>query len=103
MAEERGASGRSVEETSSLLPWDGFSSWINCICVVTFDLELGQALEVSMNTTCVRGSTSISMLACDFSSSVRYQLVKSITAVSMYFSFSVGFVHNISVLIFTQR
>lgn len=26
--------------------WDRFSSWIHCICIVTFDLELGQAIEV---------------------------------------------------------
>lgn len=26
--------------------WDRFSEWIHCICVVTFDLELGQAMEV---------------------------------------------------------
>ncbi|KAK0078445.1 hypothetical protein PV325_002477 [Microctonus aethiopoides] len=25
--------------------WDNFNSWIHCICVVTFDLELGQAVE----------------------------------------------------------
>lgn len=30
----------------SVLPWDRFSQWIYCICVVTFDLELGQAMEV---------------------------------------------------------
>lgn len=30
-----------------ILPWDGFSEWFHCFCVVTFDLELGQALEVS--------------------------------------------------------
>ncbi|XP_005997825.1 DENN/MADD domain containing 6Aa [Latimeria chalumnae] len=29
-----------------VLPWDRFSSWIHCICVVGFDLELGQAVEV---------------------------------------------------------
>lgn len=28
------------------LPWDAFSDWIHAIAVVTFDLELGQALEV---------------------------------------------------------
>ncbi|XP_043934710.1 protein DENND6A isoform X2 [Protopterus annectens] len=28
------------------LPWDHFSSWLHCICVVGFDLELGQAVEV---------------------------------------------------------
>lgn len=26
--------------------WKNFSNWIHCICVVTFDLELGQALEL---------------------------------------------------------
>ncbi|XP_006631043.2 DENN/MADD domain containing 6Aa isoform X1 [Lepisosteus oculatus] len=29
-----------------LLPWDHFSAWLHCICVVGFDLELGQAVEV---------------------------------------------------------
>uniref|UniRef100_A0A6I8NGA0 DENN domain containing 6B n=1 Tax=Ornithorhynchus anatinus TaxID=9258 RepID=A0A6I8NGA0_ORNAN len=28
------------------LPWARFSSWLECVCVVTFDLELGQAMEV---------------------------------------------------------
>ncbi|CAI5448082.1 unnamed protein product [Caenorhabditis angaria] len=27
-------------------PWDRFKDWLHSICVVTFDLELGQALEV---------------------------------------------------------
>ncbi|GIY16358.1 protein DENND6B [Caerostris darwini] len=30
----------------SVLPWDRFSRWVYCICVVTFDLELGQAMEM---------------------------------------------------------
>lgn len=34
---------------SSILPWDRFKAWVHCICVVTFDLELGQAMEVSCN------------------------------------------------------
>ena len=28
------------------LPWDLFQNWVYCICIVTFDLELGQAMEV---------------------------------------------------------
>ncbi|KAJ8387350.1 hypothetical protein AAFF_G00157270 [Aldrovandia affinis] len=28
------------------LPWARFSSWLECVCVVTFDLELGQAIEL---------------------------------------------------------
>ena len=32
----------SVEENS----YERFYHWLSCICVVTFDLELGQALEV---------------------------------------------------------
>ena len=30
----------------TILPWDRFSNWLHCACVVTFDLELGQAMEV---------------------------------------------------------
>ena len=30
-----------------ILPLDRFRRWVTCFCVVTFDLELGQALEVS--------------------------------------------------------
>lgn len=33
-------------EQAALLPWDRFSAWLHCICVVGFDLELGQAVEV---------------------------------------------------------
>nr|XP_033782665.1 protein DENND6A [Geotrypetes seraphini] len=36
---------RSLAEALSL-PWDRFSAWLHCICVVGFDLELGQAVEV---------------------------------------------------------
>ncbi|XP_060516029.1 protein DENND6A [Cylas formicarius] len=25
--------------------WEGFNNWLHCICIITFDLELGQALE----------------------------------------------------------
>ena len=34
------------EKEAPLLPWDNFSNWVHAICVVTFDLELGQAMEV---------------------------------------------------------
>lgn len=37
----------SARNSDKILPWDRFSNWIHCICIVTFDLELGQALEVS--------------------------------------------------------
>ncbi|CAL1527157.1 unnamed protein product [Lymnaea stagnalis] len=30
----------------AILPWDRFNNWIHCACVVTFDLELGQAMEL---------------------------------------------------------
>lgn len=35
------------EYEGPVLPWDRFRKWVTCFCVVTFDLELGQALEVS--------------------------------------------------------
>lgn len=28
--------------------WEQFSNWVHCICIVTFDLELGQAIEVNI-------------------------------------------------------
>lgn len=31
---------------SSLKPWDRFADWVHCVCVVTFDLEIGQMIEV---------------------------------------------------------
>lgn len=34
-----------------LLRWDGFSAWLHCVCVVGFDLELGQAVEVRPSRT----------------------------------------------------
>ena len=48
---ERGAmrAELSREDSSERGPpvsWDNFSHWVCCVCVVTFDLELGQALEV---------------------------------------------------------
>ncbi|XP_064632620.1 protein DENND6B-like isoform X2 [Lineus longissimus] len=35
-----------LSTTETILPWDRFSSWLHCACVVTFDLELGQAMEI---------------------------------------------------------
>ena len=31
---------------STLSPWERFADWIHCFCVVTFDLEIGQMIEV---------------------------------------------------------
>uniref|UniRef100_A0A7N6F882 UDENN domain-containing protein n=1 Tax=Anabas testudineus TaxID=64144 RepID=A0A7N6F882_ANATE len=33
-------------DEDSWCPWARFSSWLECVCVVTFDLELGQAIEL---------------------------------------------------------
>ena len=37
-------------EGAAVLPWDRFENWVHCFCVVTFDLELGQAMEVRATT-----------------------------------------------------
>ena len=63
-AEEEGeaplfvAAGATPEEDEEddgrgrgLLRWDGFSAWLHCVCVVGFDLELGQAVEVRPGRT----------------------------------------------------
>ncbi|KAM6161884.1 protein DENND6B isoform 2-T2 [Erethizon dorsatum] len=38
------SSGRAARGAAA--PWARFSAWLECVCVVTFDLELGQALEL---------------------------------------------------------
>ncbi|GCB74124.1 hypothetical protein scyTo_0003211 [Scyliorhinus torazame] len=46
---ETGGRARTVKCCSGsgpALPWDRFSAWLECVCVVTFDLELGQAIEL---------------------------------------------------------
>lgn len=37
----------SSENELKVKDWEGFHNWLYCICVITFDLELGQALEVT--------------------------------------------------------
>ncbi|XP_073969461.1 protein DENND6B [Rhodnius prolixus] len=44
-----GGAERPNDETdgeASQKPWERFSAWVHAVCIVTFDLELGQALEV---------------------------------------------------------
>ncbi|XP_040886086.1 protein DENND6B isoform X2 [Toxotes jaculatrix] len=35
----------AADSGDSRCPWSRFASWLECVCVVTFDLELGQAIE----------------------------------------------------------
>ncbi|KAM5250588.1 protein DENND6B isoform 2-T2 [Hipposideros larvatus] len=37
---------RSSGAQAPAAPWARFSAWLECVCVVTFDLEVGQALEL---------------------------------------------------------
>uniref|UniRef100_A0A3Q2QZR5 DENN/MADD domain containing 6Aa n=1 Tax=Fundulus heteroclitus TaxID=8078 RepID=A0A3Q2QZR5_FUNHE len=46
-----GPGGDEEPGEAFLLPWDRFSAWLHCICVVGFDLELGQAVEVKPKTS----------------------------------------------------
>ena len=47
-SEHASIAGRDGSDTtkSENGTWELFSNWACCVCVVTFDLELGQALEV---------------------------------------------------------
>ncbi|XP_062347474.1 protein DENND6B isoform X2 [Cinclus cinclus] len=42
----RAGPSRRRAAVASPLPWGRFAAWIDCVCVVTFDLELGQAMEL---------------------------------------------------------
>ncbi|VDN35582.1 unnamed protein product [Gongylonema pulchrum] len=39
-------SGAGSGDALDTPPWENFGRWIYCICVVTFDLEVGQSIEV---------------------------------------------------------
>ncbi|XP_063068469.1 protein DENND6B [Engraulis encrasicolus] len=45
-ASEAAAAREDVDSPDGSLPWARFSAWLECVCVVTFDLELGQAIEL---------------------------------------------------------
>ncbi|XP_059904583.1 protein DENND6B [Gadus macrocephalus] len=45
-ASHHNETGNAVERTDSRSTWAQFLSWLECVCVVTFDLELGQAIEL---------------------------------------------------------
>jgi hypothetical protein len=51
MAEGSREQSEEQQGLYAVLPWDKFSNWLHCICVVTFDLEIGQTLEVSIQTS----------------------------------------------------
>lgn len=53
----------SLNDTS-LLPWDRLADWIHCICVVTFDLEIGQMIEVLHLSLHLPFSLSLSTNSC---------------------------------------
>lgn len=44
------------DKSPLLLPWDRFQNWLHCVCVVTFDLEVGQAMEVGFIATSVHST-----------------------------------------------
>ena len=48
LAEEREVTGdtQRFSQEKKRSPWANLRQWVSCICVVTFDLELGQAIEV---------------------------------------------------------
>ena len=35
-----------MNRQQTLLPWDRFRQWVYCIAIVTFDIELGQTIQV---------------------------------------------------------
>ncbi|XP_051976442.1 protein DENND6B-like [Xyrauchen texanus] len=41
-----GASKAAATNAEITAPWSCFSAWLECVCVVTFDLELGQSIEL---------------------------------------------------------
>ncbi|XP_011307173.1 protein DENND6A [Fopius arisanus] len=44
-SKKESSNGASEENPGVKRKWENFQNWLHCICVVTFDLELGQAVE----------------------------------------------------------
>lgn len=42
----------NAKEKVTYEKWERFNNWVHCICIVTFDLELGQAIEVISPLLC---------------------------------------------------
>ena len=51
--DSRGADGLAAPQQPGDVIYPNLSHWISCFCVVTFDLELGQALEVCCSDTSI--------------------------------------------------
>lgn len=63
-ASEAAAAREDVDSPDGSLPWARFSAWLECVCVVTFDLELGQAIEVNMaHTLCANDLRKLRILS----------------------------------------
>ncbi|XP_029154831.1 protein DENND6A isoform X2 [Nylanderia fulva] len=44
-SKELGNNINAKKEMKKFEKWERFNNWVHCICIVTFDLELGQAIE----------------------------------------------------------
>ena len=47
------AQEESLSDSAATSPWERMADWIHCFCVVTFDLEIGQMIEVFIFTSSV--------------------------------------------------
>ena len=47
------AQEESLSDSAATSPWERMADWIHCFCVVTFDLEIGQMIEVFIFTLCM--------------------------------------------------
>ena len=45
----KGLNNETTKEEVVYGKWERFTNWVHCICIVTFDLELGQAIEVTIH------------------------------------------------------
>ena len=45
-SEEEASFQNDLSKEEDAAAWDRLSDWLHCVCVVTFDLEIGQMIEV---------------------------------------------------------
>ena len=66
-----GATQQLLSQDKKRSTWPSLGQWVSCICVVTFDLELGQAIEVQRELPTPHTHTPVRMACTSWSIPIR--------------------------------
>uniref|UniRef100_A0A673M822 Protein DENND6B-like n=1 Tax=Sinocyclocheilus rhinocerous TaxID=307959 RepID=A0A673M822_9TELE len=79
------AAAAAATNTEVPVPWTRFSAWLECVCVVTFDLELGQAIECLNPSITAQSHECMSIPGCLGDTQFSFRLRQSVGRSSSWF------------------